>query len=366
MKRLVIAAVVLALVAIAAIPVVADGKFTAWNEGFAFLYAQVGSGSAQAGWGPNWDKPTGAGADNEWSFGYDGKGYGFSATLEFGTTQTADGPQLAVGNAAWQWFGAYFKPWDFLKVTLGAPRIDYVQWTYIEGFGAYSRFVNADLSAAFEIKPMDGLTIGLADYIPQVLASGLNIGNLASGANLDIGNNFGVLASYTMANLGTFTAQYKRQDSNGAGTLTSSSLGVGVLISAMTGISINAGFNYDLVNSLMAVSASGKVSMAPILVEADVAFKQVSSSVSSFAAEVLGEYDMGTMGVGAQVGYDDGNGVGLLGEGASAAWDGFQIYPYVVANFDNGSYIRLGFVYASGANSHAAVIAIPIQYVWAF
>jgi hypothetical protein len=385
MRKVLILLVAFAVMGTAAF---ADGKFTAWNEGIAFLYAQVGNSTSQVGWGPNWDKPSGAGADNEWTFGYDGKGYGFSGSFEFGFSNAAGGgPGLTLGNSSWQWFGAYFKPFgDAVKITLGAPRIDYVQWTYIEGYGAYSRFVSNDLAVAAEIKPMGGLTIGLADFLPANIVPGsLTLGNLGSGTNFDILSNFGVLLSYSMDNLGTLTAQYKVQNATGNPNTTrdSSNVGVGLNISAIQNIGINAGFNYDFVNSLMKVSASAKASLAPILIEADVAFAQsnvetadalktVVPAFGSFGAEALVEYDMGTMGIGAQIGYDDGQGVGLLGESASAAWNGFEVYPYAVANFDNGSSIKIGFVYASGvaATANAAagqsLIAIPITYVWAF
>jgi hypothetical protein len=374
MRKVLILLVVFAVIGTAAF---ADGKFTAWNYGLAFLYAQVGSNAAQAGWGPNFDKAVGAGPDNEWAFSYDGKGYGFTAAFEFALLTNANGqPGLALGTPSWQWWGTYFKPFgDVLKVTLGAPRIDYVQWSYLEGFGAYSRYIGSDLSVTAEIKPVTGLTVGLTEFIPWGGAAGLNMGNFGTGTNMDFGNNFGLLASYTMDNLGTFTAQYKRQDSNGGGALTSTELGVGVAISAIKNLSINAGFGMaasttnGIDNYLMTVDASAKVTMSPMWLAVDAAFKQVSTSLSSFAVEAGGEYDMGMLGVGAQVGYDDGNGVNLIGELASGAWAGFEVQPYVAANFDNGSYIRVGLVYASGAGTGVekdAVIAIPITYLWAF
>jgi len=389
MKRLVIALVALAIVggfafADATAPV---SKWTAWDYGIAFLWAQSGSSSPVAGWGPNFDLTNGnrsasglplnaaqMGPDNEWAFGYDGNGYGFSSALEFGLQATQGGqPGLAIGATSWQWWGAYFKPFgDYVKVTLGAPRIDYVQWTYIEGFGAYTRFINSDLSVTAEIKPIAGLTVAVADYIPANLASPLAnlLGNAGQGLNFDIGNNFGLLGSYTMANMGTLTVQYKRQNAETAGSATSSNVGLGVNVSAVKDLAVNAGFNYDLVNSLATLSASTKITMfSPITVAADVAFKQVNSSTNSFAAEGDVQYAIDKYSVGVTFGYDDGNGVGLMGELASASWAGGEVYPYVQANFDNGSYLRIGFVYASGAGSGAesnSFTAVPITFLWAF
>lgn len=371
MRKVVILLVVFAVIGTAAF---ADGKFTAWDYGLAFLYAQVGSGSAQAGWGPNFDAPKGDGPDNEWAFSYDGKGYGFSAALEFALALTAGGqPGLGIGATSWQWWGTYFKPFgDVLKITLGAPRIDYVQWTYIEGYGAYTRYINSDLSVTAEIKPVTGLTIGLTEFIPWNGLPGNNLGMAGTGEPMDFGNNFGLLASYTMDNLGTFTAQYKRQDSApAAATLTSSELGIGVAISAIKNFAVNAAFGLRTdaaQDSLIGFSASAKVTMSPLWVAADVAYKEMTTSLNSFAIEGAAEYDIGMLGVGAQIGYDDGNGVALIGELANGSWAGFELQPYVAANFDNGSYIRLGIVYASGAGPTGSpqsnsLIAIPITYL---
>jgi len=386
MKRLVIVLVALAIVAGFAFADMAApvSKWTAWDYGLAFLWSQTGSNSAVAGWGPDFDSTgkSAAGPDNEWVLGYDGNGYGFSSALEFALAPTAGGqPGLAIGNTAWQWWGAYFKPFgDVVKVTLGAPRIDYVQWTYIEGFGAYTRFINSDLSVTAEIKPAAGFTVAIADFIPSDMAVGvLNIAHAGYGMNFDLGNNFGLLGSYTMANMGTLTVQYKKQDTELPGASASSNLGVGVAITAIKDIAINAALGYDTVNSLATVSASTKITMFnPITVMADVAFKQFDTAApgnggytgNAFAIEGDVSYAIDKYSVGVTFGYDDGNGTGLMGELASNAWAGAEVYPYVQANFDNGSYLRLGFVYAGGAGSspllNQSLVALPITFLWAF
>jgi hypothetical protein len=356
MKRLVIAAVVLALVA-AAIPVMADGKFTAWNQGNLFLYGQVGSDPAFVGWGPGWDLAkdgTGIGIDQEWAFGWDGKNIGFSGTIEFGSK----------GPAQLSWFGTYYKFADLVKVTLGAPRIDYRQFTFIEGAG-FNRLVNGEYSITAELTLMKGLTIGLVNYVPLGtgyaatrtidVAAGNGYQAISSSSAVDIVKNLGFGAMYAVPDLGTFMAQYKSN---------SNTMDIGANISAIKNIGIEVaaavGFTYpDLtINTLASVQAA----FAPLTVALDAGFNM--KGTSAFAVEAKVEYAMGMIALGLLGGYDDGNGVALFNQ-QCGTWDGVEVYPYVKANFDGG-YIQLGFVYAGGANTHSSVIAVPIIYSWSF
>ncbi len=86
--------------------------------------------------------------------------------------------------------------------------------------------------------------------------------------------------------------------------------------------------------------------------------------------------------IGATVGYDGGT--GWLNQGIGNyqtvnAWNGLEIYPYVKANFDNGSSLKIGVVYTSGGvngtysvpgvfsnDASQSVLAVPIIYVWSF
>lgn len=357
MKRLVIAAVVLALVA-AAIPVMADGKFTAWNQGNVFLYAQAGADPAFVGWGPGWDLAkdgTGIGVDQEWAFGWDGKNIGFSGTFEFGNT----------GLGSISWFGTYFKFADIVKVTLGKPRIDYRQFTFIEGAG-FNRLVNGEYSVTAEVTLMKGLTIGLVDFVPLGtnweasnnvdVAGGNGYQVISSATPIDYLKNLGFGALFAVPDLGTFMAQYKSN---------ANAMDLGVNISAIKNIGIEVAatvsFTYpDIgINTLASVQAA----FAPLTIAVDAGLN-MKGATTGFAVEAKVEYAMGMVALGALAGYDDGKGVALFNQ-QCGTWDGLEVYPYVKANFDGG-YIQLGFVYAGGANTHDSVIAVPIIYSWSF
>ena len=61
--------------------------WTAWNQGNFYPYASLNGATAVAGWGPNYDGagPGAGGIDQEWTFAYSGKNYGFNATAEWGS-----------------------------------------------------------------------------------------------------------------------------------------------------------------------------------------------------------------------------------------------------------------------------------------
>ena len=62
----------------------ADGTWTAWNQGNFYPYISFNGYNNVPGWGPNYD--TNGGIDQEWTFAYAGKNYGFDMTTEFGNT----------------------------------------------------------------------------------------------------------------------------------------------------------------------------------------------------------------------------------------------------------------------------------------
>ena len=66
----------------------ADGTWTAWNQGNFYPYISFDSNTGIAGWGPNYDAA--GGIDQEWTFAYAGKNYGFDMTTEFGNTEQRD------------------------------------------------------------------------------------------------------------------------------------------------------------------------------------------------------------------------------------------------------------------------------------
>jgi len=352
MRKTLILLVVLAVIGSAAF---ADGKFTAWNQGDLYLYTQVGSGTATYGWGPGWDYngASGIGVDQEWSFGWDGKNIGFSGTFEFGNG----------GLGSLSWFGTYYKFADLVKVTLGAPRISYRQYDYIEGGTVNNRLVSGAYSVTAEVTPVAGLTIGIAQYVPNAtaIASAFPIAAangyqaIASATNADWFANeaFGVM--YNMDKVGTFMAQVKTD---------SKAIDVGATISAIQniGISFSGDFGLKTATTSIATLTSVQAAFAPITLAATFGFNYATAA--SIAVEAKAEYAMGDYAVGILGGYDDGTGVGLFNQ-QCGTWDGVEVNPYVKANFEGG-YIQLGFVYASGANSHSSVIAVPIIYSWSF
>lgn len=358
MRKTLILLVAFALIGVA---VFADapatgGKFTSWNQGDVYLAESVGGGNATYGWGPGWDSPVGV--DQEWSFGWDGKNIGFSATMEFG-----GGNLLAQAPSA-LWFGTYYKFADLVKVTLGAPRISYRQYDYIEGGTVNNRLVSGEYAVAAEVTPLAGLTVGLAALIPNNTASiaktfsGAAWQVISSATGMDYLNSFAAGVNYNMDKVGTFMAQYKTTSS------TSKAIDIGATINAIQniGVSFSCDFGVGSTPISIATLTSVQAAFAPLTLAATFGFNY--SSASAIAVEAKAEYAIGDYAVGLLGGYDDGKGV-ILFEQQCGTWDGVEVYPYVKANFEGG-YIQLGFVYASGANGHSSFIGIPLQYSWSF
>jgi hypothetical protein len=147
-------------------------------------------------------------------------------------------------------------------------------------------------------------------------------------------------------------------------------------------MSLNGAVNLDFSdssNTIFGVLLSAKTAMDPMTFAVDVKLidnPKFPKNAFVYAAELQGEYAMGMYSLGAQIGYDSGTG---LFNGNVGDWGGFELWPYVKANFDNGSFFKIGFLYASGMGTdngfatwngitaaQKAVIAIPIVYVWAF
>jgi hypothetical protein len=394
MKKLLIVLLALTVLGIfafaqdAAAPAPAVSKFSAWNYGQLFLYNKIGSSDATYGWGPTWDgfqagensAPTPTyGVDQEWGFSYDsvkdknGNSYGFSATLEFG------GPTL-LNPYGWSWYETYFKFGDMVKLNLGDGRIDYGTSTNIEGADAERFINNGDYSLDAEFYPVPGLMVALAAYVPQntTLANStggtISWNNIATASGIDYSDNWGIAAKYTVSGTGSILAQYKR---TGTSVACSDAL---VLVADYTAFqNVDLKLQFDA-KDIAPIPTGGTIlttlwlnatwNMAPFTATGVIGYSHlapITGAVNSFAFEVEPEYALGGgAAVGANIGYDDGQGIGLLGSLGSGAWNGFQVWPYVKQNFDNGSYIDVGILYASGANGGASVFGIPITYSWAF
>jgi len=365
--------VILLVVALTAVSVsaFADGAWTAWNQGNFYPYISFNSATGVAGWGPNYD--TNGGIDQEWTFAYSGKNYGFNMTTEFGNTNVLTAGSLSSSQTfgGISWFATWFKLFDMVKVSLGMPRIgDYQQFTNIEGAN-YSRFADSNWGAYVQITPIDGLSIGLADYVPGVSATALA---QSPAGTVAYGNGFGAAIQYAVANIVTLQAQYKAIGSSTQGG-TSQAVQVGFNLTAMKGLGVNGAVNIDFSNASAlteGVLLSAKWAADPIMVALDAKF--ANSTTFQYGVEAQLEYAMGMWALGAQVGYDSGTG---LFNGNVGDWAGFEAWPYVKASFDNGSFLKIGFLYASGSTTAATtwngvttglkpVIAVPVVYVWAF
>jgi hypothetical protein len=324
------------------------GTFTAWNEGIAYLYNQTGSADATANWGPNWD-PT-HGIDQEWSFNYDGNNYGFSGTFEFGMADFVHGTFAAnnttdVTNTL-SWFNTYYKFGKMVELQIGKLLAgDYrAPGGLIEG-QFVKRIASGEFGPMLQVMPIDGLSIGAFANIP---VAGINVSDY--GTNL----NFG--AAYSMPDMFKATLTYRTVDSI---------LNGGVSVTALKPVTIVVGFqnNPDM---FVYASAGGKF-IENLTTNVDV--KYVAKSTAALGIEAQAEYAIGQYAVGARVGYDNaaGGGSGLIGNGdAIYTSGGVFVYPYAVANFDNGSFVRIGVAYSAGIDTAKSLFQIPLVYVWSF
>jgi hypothetical protein len=338
--------ILVALLLLVGVSLSAEAKWTNWGEGIMYPLYKVGDADATAGWGPGWN---GTGADQEWEFDYDGDNVGFYARFGFGGKDIDVLPLLR--------YAVYFQPFDMLKVTMGAPRIsDYRAATFIAGAHT-GRVIDGDYGAVVQLMPVEGLSAGAVVYIPSV--------DPAVGT-VDWGQAFGFGASYALPNIATVY---------GSARLDNEWFNVSVDVTALQGIGLMASFAYDWTagEEGMYVLASAKAGVGPVNVALDAGLKNnvgTAFDTMAFAADVDAQYGLNDMWtVGAMVGYD--NGVGLVGSGENTPGVGFSLFPYVKAGFGD-SYLKLGFVYASGYDARDslaqadAIIAIPIMYVISF
>ena len=276
------------------------------------------------------------------------------------------------------WFGTWYKFADVVKVELGMPRInDFTQFTTIEGAN-FTRWGDSNWGAYVSVTPMAGLEIGGAMYVPGISATELGMVQEVTGGpfpfNLN-GNGASVAASYAVPNLVTIQAMFKAIDF-------SKVVVIGANVTALKGMSLNAAANVDFSdsnNTKIGALASFSTTFDPIKVSVDAKILDdptLPKNTFVYAVEGDLQYAMGMYALGAQIGYDSG--VGLF-TGNVGDWGGFELYPYVKANFDNGSFLKVGFLYSSGmgtdngfatwngvTTAQKSVIAVPVVYVWAF
>ena len=119
--------------------------------------------------------------------------------------------------------------------------------------------------------------------------------------------------------------------------------------------------------------------MDPLKIAVDFWLKDLQTQATQVTFMLEGDVQYTLVGIwalGLTIGYDSGT---AKMDGGSGEWGGFELWPYLRANFDNGSYFKVGFLYASGSGTSSgqtawngvttgqqSFIAIPITYVWAF
>ena len=290
MKRIAIIALVVAAFALCD-TVVAQGKFSAWNQGNLFLYNKVGDAEPTNGWGPDWNNTTGI--DQEWNFSYSGKDYGFSGTIEFGMSDFSDGASpYDLG-----WFETYFKFSPELTLSLGRLRMyDYTFISAVEGCKYLGPFANKEFGAALRASPIQGLSLGLFVNVPisGVYAqthTGDSWAQISTASSIDYLNNLVAGASYAMPSLGTFVAQYS--------TITKAA-SLGLRTSLIPKVHAFADYQICLADSSSPthkILASAGSSLGALSLNSDFAAAYASSAFK-FAGELQAEYALGLYALG--------------------------------------------------------------------
>lgn len=338
------------------------GTFTSWNTSTVALYQSINGAAGQTMWMPNWD--TVAGIDQEWEFAYHGKNYGFYADLEFGMDNfgnvvngVGQGQGVAGENASINRFATWYDVAPGLvRVEIGKPRAGRAPGGFADGGSMGQFYLNSQFGADIQLLPTKGFSATVFSMIPE--------GTVAT----DYADSLTFVADYNMANVFDLNAMYSTINDEFTG---------GVTVTAVKPATIVLAWDLNtLSGTKMNTWASVGGTFVPNLYLAlDLDYYSYSTgSVSSFGAEAKAEYTLTPMyAIGARVGYSDGNGNGLWGcnLGDILNEGGVLVYPYVKANFDNGSYVSLGVSYESGAGTNAGVpgvsaLQIPLSYVWSF
>jgi len=354
--------------AMAAAPAPAPiGTFTAWNNGIAVLYQSINGGTGQTTWEPAWDSVTGI--DQEWEFGYHGKNYGFYADLEFGmdnfgnsgdliAAMTSKTPPTTWQGATISRFATYYDVAPSLvRVEIGKPRAGRAPGGFAEGGSMGQFYLNSQFGADIQLLPVSGFSATVFTLIPEATA------------DTNYSKSLTFVADYNMPNVFDVNAMYSTINDEFTG---------GVTVTAVKPASIVVAWDLNTLNGTVAnVWASVGGTFVPNLYTAldleymSNASSTLASSVNSFGSEAKVEYTLTPMyAVGVRFGYADGkaNGSNLWGTNLGDILNegGVLVYPYVKANFDNGSFVSLGVAYESGAGAGVSAIQIPLAYVWSF
>jgi len=378
MKRVLTLALVLLFVGIVAFAdmMAPAPKISLWSEGD--MYADSTNGF---GWGPSWAhmQNNAGGWYTTLNLSYDGKDYGYLAQLEFGSDLLASistaGPYtLANGNIPvylFRQFDAYYKLFDGqVKITGGK---------IMDSEYSISDFVEGDNvtwwmgSSADETYGSGGQNIWVGDFggmIQFYPAPGFNFGIGASvpATNVDAywGDKGGYWTNYAYAL--SVAAQYAIKDLvtvNGFFRDNGDIFDINIAYLGMKNLTLNAeiqqqfgtGANGTLQNFMWLGSIG--FTMAPLTFGImtggdlwDYANAPVSNASGDWAVEAMVEYVLyQNISVGLKVGWENFNTTVPDGGFITGNVNGLELYPYLVAKFDNGSSVSVGFQWTSGINS---------------
>jgi len=367
------------------------GTFTSWNTSTVALYQSLGGGSGYTSWMPAWDSVPGI--DQEWEFAYHGKNYQFYADLEFGmddfgnfstvpsntaiaadqaaikadaanpTKLAADQKQLAAdeasaANVQGATISRFSTTYDFvpgmLAVEIGKPRSGRAPGGFADGGSLGQFYLNSQFGADIQLLPIQGFSATVFTLIPE--------GTVATNYS----NSLSFVADYNMPNMFDVNALYSTINKEFTGGVTITAVKPATIVYAWD-LNTNSGTVFQTWASV----GGTFVPSLYLALDLDYWYNSNASTTSSIGTEAKAEYTLTPMyAIGVRVGYSDGNGNGLWGTNLGDILNegGVLVYPYVKANFDNGSYVSLGVSYESGAGlaANQSALQIPLSYVWSF
>jgi hypothetical protein len=340
---------------------------------------------------PAWDSVPGI--DQEWEFAYHGKNYQFYADLEFGmddfgnfstvpsntaiaadqaaikadaanpTKLAADQKQLAADEAAatvvqGATINRFSTTYDFvpgmLAVEIGKPRSGRAPGGFADGGSLGQFYLNSQFGADIQLLPIQGFSATVFTLIPE--------GTVATNYS----NSLSFVADYNMPNMFDVNALYSTINKEFTGGVTITAVKPATIVYAWD-LNTNSGTVFQTWASV----GGTFVPSLYLALDLDYWYNSNASTTSSIGTEAKAEYTLTPMyAIGVRVGYSDGNGNGLWGTNLGDILNegGVLVYPYVKANFDNGSYVSLGVSYESGAGlaANQSALQIPLSYVWSF
>jgi len=405
MKRVLILALVLLFVgwvAFADMMAPAAPKWSLWSEGDLYAYSTNGNW----GWGTGW-----AHMQNEvggWyttlGVNYDGKDYGYMAQLEFGqdllaglTAASYTENDNVIPVYLFRQFDAYYKLFDgAVKITGGKildgeySFSDFVEgdnltyWmgssvmeTYgsVSGHAASQNIYVGDFGGMIQIYPMPGLNIGIGVAVPSTSFEAY----WATPQSAQYMDSLSVAVQYAAKDL--FTVNASIRANGGIVDVNAQYFGMKNL-TANIGIEDATSVGTSNFGQYFAWLGSLGYTMSPLTVGIMTGGSMLTFSGAptggagaDWAVEGMVEYViMGNMSVGARVGYENTNFGTPINGWMTGNVEGLTVYPYIVAKYDNGSSVQVGFQWTSGLNQNyvpsvaaqSSYWSIPVKFTVAF